>query len=676
MKKQFEDLGATLVEIGPFGDGDARYCNKILQLESPTFIEADFVILSDADLLFLADPAELVVPNRFRAKPVDLPNPPTTIWDTLFELANLRDKVEEVPLELCPSDTTFSTNYNGGLYVIPRSMIEKVAEKWRGFSTLCLDNAGLMKNFSHHADQVGMGMAVADLGLNVEPLTIAENFPSHLPHDLLEPVECQKILGLHYHGHIDPHGLPMDTGLDWLDQQISVARNQLSSARRDDFSNELFWDFRYQKFPELGSGVGSRNEVLELKRNKLRTLFKAIGTDTILDVGCGDLEVVGPLLVASYTGSDISSAAIQTAKSKYPSTRFENKTSSAYGDESFDYTLCVDVLIHQPSLADARALADDLLRVARKGVILSTHTSGIGDHGISFDTSTIKDYLSSKPEVTRLVELLTYRDVTLYFIEKNLGSRRSLNDIGIPELAVGHEIADEGAELTDLIAYSQEKIGFFPVTVIRTHEYPWFVDHLRDCRGKAALDVGAGVSCIPFKLADFGAQVTTVDLHQIIRNEQPMETWNEWGYLDYSQLDPRIKSFNADMAKVDLGTKFDIIYSVSVIEHMPAEMRRSVIRQMAANSNRGAKLVLSLDIIPDTNELWNLSEGNTVDTRDHGTIDDVKTELRQAGFGLDHEHILRGVQYSRTDVLYLTGRYTGVGVQPWTDRIRSWLRRV
>ncbi len=222
VQEHFESLGATLIEVEPFGDGSARYCNKILQLESESFIEADFVILSDADLLFLADPATLLVQDKFRAKQVDLPNPTTAIWRILVEKAGLTDKVRETALEFAPKELTFETNFNGGLYLIPRSMIEPIAKRWRDYSTKCLEQGDLMGIYAHHADQVGMGLALIDLNAAIEPLSISANFPTHLPADLISGVKFQNILAVHYHNHVDQHGLPNNVGVEWIDSQLAV----------------------------------------------------------------------------------------------------------------------------------------------------------------------------------------------------------------------------------------------------------------------------------------------------------------------------------------------------------------------------------------------------------------------------------------------------------------------
>ena len=43
-------------------------------------------------------------------------------------------------------------------------------------------------------------------------------------------------------------------------------------------------------------------------------------------------------------------------------------------------------------------------------------------------------------------------------------------------------------------------------------------------------------------MAEQGAQVVTCDPHDMIRDPAHRSGWNEWGFLDYAALDPRIAS--------------------------------------------------------------------------------------------------------------------------------------
>lgn len=650
----FREAGATLIEIAPFGDGDARYCNKIQQLGTPELFDADFVILSDADMVFLKDPADLVREGVFRAKTVDLPNPPEEIWSELFRQANLADRIGTAELELAPGTETFATNFNGGLYIFPAAMAATLHPLWSKWASYCLSQDDLLGRYTIHADQLGMGMGLAENHLPVDPLPSGANLPTHLPRGRLAAITPQEVSALHYHRHVDAHGLPRDTGVAWIDDAIRQIRASLVEERRRNFLNGIFWDFRYAHFPELGSGLGSRGEVLARKQTLLQPYVEMIGDGSILDVGCGDLEVFAPFKDAVYTGIDVSPEALAIAREKAPHWTFRCGGISDEDPASFDYCFCMDVFIHQKDKETAQALARDLVRVARKGIVFSIHIADIEGEGISFGSADVGEYISELPGVSSVSEIGRYRDVTLCFAELGQGERHSNHDAGLQELAIGYRLAKNPARLKELVPFSRDKVGFFPRTVIRTQEYPWFADQMQDCAGLDILDLGAGVCCLPFYLADRGARVTTVDMHALQRNAQPRETWNEWGYLDYGRLDPRIRSFNMDFgAFKEPSGSYDIIYSVSVIEHMPAETRRAVIARIADLLCPAGRALFSLDLEPGSDRLWNLSGGHIVDETGHGTLDDIRTEIGNAGLAITYEDGLRDVPMSRTDVSYL-----------------------
>jgi hypothetical protein len=156
----FERLGAKLVKIEPFGKGPAVYCNKIRQLESGLFLDYDYTILSDADLFFLSCPTRLATGNVVRAKVVDLPNPPEPIWRELLTRADLADRIKVVPVQLQPDSATFSTCFNGGLYVLPKASIDNMKERWSKWARYCLDRSSLLDRYILHSDQLGFGMAL------------------------------------------------------------------------------------------------------------------------------------------------------------------------------------------------------------------------------------------------------------------------------------------------------------------------------------------------------------------------------------------------------------------------------------------------------------------------------------------------------------------------------------
>src|SRR5690606_11557505 len=145
------------------------------------------------------------------------------------------------------------------------------------------------------------------------------------------------------------------------------------------------------------------------------------------------------------------------------------------------------------------------------------------------------------------------------------------------------------------------------------------------------LDLGAGVSPVPLALASRGWSVTTVDYSDTTRTLAEAGKLNEWGFLDYAEADRRIRSVNQDFSRAELGpASFDLLYSVSVIEHMPAAIRRAVFDAIGRCLKPRGRLMLTLDLVPGTLRLWNRDRGKPVeDAKAHGTLDDVLAELRE-----------------------------------------------
>jgi cyclopropane fatty-acyl-phospholipid synthase-like methyltransferase len=119
-------------------------------------------------------------------------------------------------------------------------------------------------------------------------------------------------------------------------------------------------------------------------------------------------------------------------------------------------------------------------------------------------------------------------------------------------------------------------------------------------------------------------------------------------------MDQKIVSLRKDAGKVEFKDLQDVVYSVSVIEHLPAKIRRSIIVKMSKWLKSGGLLLLTMDLIPGTNKLWNLSEGVKVESSFfHGNLNSVKKELKKNGFTITSENTHRNVFKSRTDVVYL-----------------------
>jgi len=198
-------------------------------------------------------------------------------------------------------------------------------------------------------------------------------------------------------------------------------------------------------------------------------------------------------------------------------------------------------------------------------------------------------------------------------------------------------------ELCLLVSRAREAIGFFADHPPRALEYPWILANLpSDLHGLRLLDVGAGVNPLPFVLADRGAQVVTLDNHRLVRAGSNRREWNEWGFLDYATLDARIASLHCAYEQAEFDAPFDGLFSVSVIEHIHSGTRRAWIERFRRHIRSGGTLLLTVDLVPGTDALWNLSEGNVVEARGlHGSFATLLAELEDTAFVVESAAIER-----------------------------------
>ena len=218
------NLSVNIVPIEPF-DGNHPYCNKIEQCFSSALLGYDKVILMDCDLFFLSKPA-LSDQSKFAAKTVDMPLPPLYILKEIYREANLPFP-REVPVGCALSDTdlTFEHNLNGGFYYIDLSILDSLGKTWKKFAHLLLSSGVELERYKNHVDQIAMGLALDELGINVQSLSAQINFPVHLPKERIINLDVGEISVLHYHSSILPDGKIKFTGMPKVDAVINKAND-------------------------------------------------------------------------------------------------------------------------------------------------------------------------------------------------------------------------------------------------------------------------------------------------------------------------------------------------------------------------------------------------------------------------------------------------------------------
>ena len=397
-----------------------------------------------------------------------------------------------------------------------------------------------------------------------------------------------------------------------------------------------------------------REEALRVKKSILWPYMKAVSEDSVLDVGCGDLEVMRSMPFKSYRGIDASGQAIEVARTKRPDWQFDNVAIQEIGDDAYDYVFCLDVSIHQSSAEKVEEIVANLLRVARKGVLVSGYGKQTPNEGFVFTHLRLPEVLPRYSKVREVTEIGSYCDGSVYLALTDEGLPLTDADASLVDLACGCEETADWRLLLELTRLSREKLGFFPKAAARTVEYPWFARQLRARPPARVLDIGAGVCVLPVWLAQKDNDVVTIDYSPLKRNSDDKAGWNEWGYLDYGRLDTKIVSHHLDARVYEPEQPFDTIYSVSVMEHMPANVRRNVLAKLPNWLAPGGRVLLSFDLTPGTDNLWPLSEGQVVDPQQpHGTLDDVTAEMKQAGLRIIEVAVRRGIARSRSDLAFI-----------------------
>jgi FkbM family methyltransferase len=427
------EQGVQVIDAEHF-DSRNKYCNKLQQLS--TFVDSEFeqVVFMDCDTAWAGD-LELPLGNPVAAKIVDAANPPASVLKAIFHAAELGDP-DWHPVsfpEESDRSLTDSNNCNGGLYICSREFLGKLAPRWRHWARWCLDHSDLFGSFAVHADQVGFALAMRELDARATLLDISWNYPVHFARSGLTPNIAPQLL--HYHQEMTPHMRLKPTGLDLVDGVIASLNDVIANSLRERIVNSVFWDLRYAIDPELGSGVGSRGEHLEYKRALLAQLLGNSSNDSIVDVGCGDLEVTRKIAASDYTGLDVSDAALRVASQKRPEWKF-GRMQAAGPIPPADVVICMDVLIHQPDQGALASLVERLAGAARRRLLVS------GYEEPPVFTSEITRYFEPLSQVLRRTGAFAdvkvvgrYRDITVFEATKKPDSLP--NEFSAPKVVVG-----------------------------------------------------------------------------------------------------------------------------------------------------------------------------------------------------------------------------------------------
>lgn len=139
--------------------------------------------------------------------------------------------------------------------------------------------------------------------------------------------------------------------------------------------------------------------------------------------------------------------------------------------------------------------------------------------------------------------------------------------------------------------------GFQVNNDTRTFEYPWAYFNGNPKNGMNVLEIGGGMSGFQFAVAKSGANVTNVDPGM---DDIGGRVSQDFFTRANSKFHTDVKLLEAKISDVDLEDgKFDLAYSISVIEHVPAEEIEYSMEKIGRLLKPGGKLIITVDLFLD-----------------------------------------------------------------------------
>lgn len=410
-REELERYGATIHIVPRFSTKHPQ-SNKLRFLELPDIARHDRVLLLDCDTIVVRDPSSDLFRADFTAKIADIPTVPLDTFRRIFAAFGLSMPRAD---QLCTVRGASTIPYfNAGVLAFSRRGMDILVPKWIELNEQLIASMELLEGHENFCEQASLSLALAATGINFDVVGNAFNFPMHFD----DPATAQGLADtepfiIHYHWLVDPSGYILPSAYSAVNSRIDEFNARLRQERESRFDNRLFWNQRYAENPELGSGVGSRGEARDYKRHLLKEAAARWTPRTILDVGCGDLDVGSVLPADGYTGLDFSEVVIATNRGKFPDRVFLAGNFIEMERARADMVVCLDVLIHLASLDEYRNFVRKLVRSTSKvGIVAGDETEpGLGS--IVFYHEPLSRTLA-EAGATNIRKIGTYRHVTVF----------------------------------------------------------------------------------------------------------------------------------------------------------------------------------------------------------------------------------------------------------------------
>jgi hypothetical protein len=220
-------FGVRSVALTPGPDG--KHTNKINQCFTLDEVDFDVLAACDTDLAILRPLTDVASLHAVRARRVDTENPPLEILEELRALLAVTSEPRIVAPSCAPAGRTHALNCNGGMLMIPKSLLPALGRAWLEYAVDLLAHVERLQRWSMHVDQVAWAFAMLRLNLPFEELPIEYNFPVGLAQRLPSGSFGEPVV-LHHHDRLDRNGSLKRSGIPLVDQAIRKANAALRSG--------------------------------------------------------------------------------------------------------------------------------------------------------------------------------------------------------------------------------------------------------------------------------------------------------------------------------------------------------------------------------------------------------------------------------------------------------------
>lgn len=145
-------------------------------------------------------------------------------------------------------------------------------------------------------------------------------------------------------------------------------------------------NFDWNEHYKNGGMSGEPDDYNTIRDWKLDIIKKYcdLSKDSLLDIGCGDLQFWNNNLPLKYVGIDISNEIIKKHKMTYPRAKFIASSASDRIDVSADVVICFDMLWHILDDNDYIKILNNIKSYSNQYVIIYTWNRNVFDKGLLY----------------------------------------------------------------------------------------------------------------------------------------------------------------------------------------------------------------------------------------------------------------------------------------------------